>query len=131
MSRLEAQNLDTIQAMQIRMNLQQLFTMDAKTARTLPRSLESLGSGLRSRPDEATGQNASMAKAEGILRSIATRPFQRRPRSHQSAHVLQAAKRKAKGYRMFGVVASEIDQSSVVYQLIAGPDCSGQFTHLK
>ena len=33
MSRLEAQNLDTIQAMQIRMNLQQLFTMDAKTAR--------------------------------------------------------------------------------------------------
>ena len=33
LSRLEAQNLDTIQAMQIRMNLQQLFTMDAKTAR--------------------------------------------------------------------------------------------------
>jgi hypothetical protein len=31
LSRLEAQ--DTIQAMQIRMNLQQLFTMDAKTAR--------------------------------------------------------------------------------------------------
>ena len=33
LSRLEAQNLDTIQAMQIRMNLQQLFTMSAKTAR--------------------------------------------------------------------------------------------------
>ncbi len=30
LSRLEAQNLDTIQAMQIRMNLQQLFTMDAR-----------------------------------------------------------------------------------------------------
>ena len=29
LSRLEAQNLDTIQAMQIRMNLQQLFTMSA------------------------------------------------------------------------------------------------------
>ena len=33
LSRLEAQNLDTIQAMQIRMNLQQLFTMSAKSAR--------------------------------------------------------------------------------------------------
>ena len=33
LSRLEAQNLDTIQAMQIRMNLQQLFTMSVKSAR--------------------------------------------------------------------------------------------------
>ena len=33
LSRLEAQNLDTIQAMQIRMNLQQLFTMSLKSAR--------------------------------------------------------------------------------------------------
>ncbi len=33
LSRLEAQNLDTIQAMQIRMNLQQLFTMSARSAR--------------------------------------------------------------------------------------------------
>ena len=31
LSRLEAQNLDTIQAMQIRMNLQQLFTMSVKS----------------------------------------------------------------------------------------------------
>jgi hypothetical protein len=30
---LEAQNLDTIQTMQIRMNFQQLFTMGAKSAR--------------------------------------------------------------------------------------------------
>ena len=30
---MEAQNLDTIQAMQIRMNLQQLFTMSVKSAR--------------------------------------------------------------------------------------------------
>jgi hypothetical protein len=33
LSRLEAQNLGTIQAMQIRMNLQQLFTMGAKSVR--------------------------------------------------------------------------------------------------
>ena len=33
LSRLEAQNLGTIQAMQIRMNLQQLFTMSVKSAR--------------------------------------------------------------------------------------------------
>ena len=32
LSRLEAQNLDTIQAMQISMNLQQLFTMSVKSA---------------------------------------------------------------------------------------------------
>ena len=35
LSRLEAQNLDTIQAMQIRMNLQQLFAMDAKTEQSV------------------------------------------------------------------------------------------------
>jgi transposase len=33
LSQLEAQNLDTTQAMQIRMNLQQLFTFGAKSAR--------------------------------------------------------------------------------------------------
>jgi Transposase len=33
LSQLEAQNLDTNQAMQIRMNLQQLFTMSVKSAR--------------------------------------------------------------------------------------------------
>ena len=56
LSRLEAQNLDTIQAMQIRMNLQQLFTMSVKSAR---RFLDrwNAGSSLRPRADEEAGQD--------------------------------------------------------------------------
>jgi transposase len=57
LSRLEAQNLDTIQAMQIRMNLQLLFTMSVKSARRFPRPLERRGSSLRPRADEEAGQD--------------------------------------------------------------------------
>ena len=56
LSRLEAQNLDTIQAMQIGMNLQQLFTMSVNRL-AFPRPLERLGSSLRPRADEEAGQD--------------------------------------------------------------------------
>ena len=119
--RLEAQNLDTIQAMQIRMNLQQLFTMDAKTARRFRRSLERLGSGLRSaRPDEATGQN-DHGQGRGHSQIDRHRPFQRRPRSHQR----QRAGRQAQGQRLPNQAKSQSRR------LPHRRRRSGQFTHLK
>ncbi len=71
LSRLEAQNLDTIQAMQIRMNLQQLFTMDAKTARRFLDRWNAWVQVCDLGPMKRLAKTI-MAKAEGILRSIAT-----------------------------------------------------------
>ncbi len=74
LSRLEAQNLDTIQAMQIRMNLLQLFTMSAKSAR---RFLDRWNAWVQVSDLAPMKKLAKtiMAKSEGILRS------QGRPRS--------------------------------------------------
>ena len=66
-----AQNLDTIQAMQIRMNLQQLFTMDAKTARRFLDRWNAWVQVCDLGPMKRLAKTI-MAKAEGILRSIAT-----------------------------------------------------------
>ena len=106
-----AQNLDTIQAMQIRMNLQQLFTMDAKTAR---RFLDRWNAWVRVCDLGPMKRLATtiMAKAEGILRSIATGLSTRRPWKPINGNV-QAAKRKAKGYR------TKRNLKAIVY-LIAG-----------
>ena len=94
LSRFEAQNLDTIQAMQIRMNLQQLFTMDAKTAR---RFLDRWGAWVQVCDLVPMKRLAKtiMAKAEGILRSIAT-GLSNGVLEAINGNV-QAAKRKAKG----------------------------------
>jgi hypothetical protein len=54
---------------------------------------------------------AIVAKAEGILRSIATGPFQRRPRSHQR----QRTGRQAQGQRH----RNKRNLKAIVY-LIAG-----------
>ena len=96
LSRLEAQNLDTIQAMQIRMNLQQLFTMDAKTARRFLARWNTWVQVCDLAPMKRLAKTI-MAKSEGILRSIAT------GLSNGALEAIngnvQAAKRKAKGYR--------------------------------
>jgi transposase len=110
LSELEAQNLDTTQAMQIRMNLQQLFTMDAKTARKfLDRwnawvKISDLG------PMKKLAKTI-MAKSKGILRSIST-GLSNGVLEAINGNV-QAAKRKAKGYR------SKRNLKAIVY-LIAG-----------
>ena len=70
MSRLEAQNLDTIQAMQIRMNLQQLFTMDAKTARRFLDRWNAWVQVCDLGPMKRLAKTI-MAKAEGILKGAA------------------------------------------------------------
>jgi hypothetical protein len=77
LSQLEAQNLDTTQAMQIRMNLQQLFTMGAKSARRFLLPLERLGSDLRSGADEEARQDdhGKSGRHPAIHRHW---PFQRR-----------------------------------------------------
>lgn len=110
LSRLEAQNLDTIQAMQIRMNLQRLFTMDVKTARRFLSRWNSWVEVCDLAPMKRLARTI-MSKADGILRSIA---------SGLSNGVLeaingnvQAAKRKAKGYR------TKRNLKAIVY-LIAG-----------
>ena len=96
LSRLEAQNLDTTQAMQIRMNLQQLFTMGAKSAR---RFLDRWNAWVQicDLPPMKRLAKTVMGKAEGILRSIDT------GLSNGALEAIngnvQAAKRKAKGYR--------------------------------
>ena len=95
LSRLEPQNLDTIQAMQIRLNLQQLFTMDAKTARRFLDRWNAWVQACDLAPMKRLAKTI-VAKAEGILRSIATGPFQRRPRSHQR----QRTGRQAQGQRL-------------------------------
>jgi len=110
LSQLEAQNLDTTQAMQIRMNLQQLFTMAPKAARRfLDRwntwvEVSDLG------PMKKLAMTV-MAKAEGILRSIAT-GLSNGVLEAINGNV-QAAKRKAKGYR------TKRNLKAIVY-LIAG-----------
>lgn len=71
LSRLEAQNLDSIQAMQIRMNLQQLFAMDAKTARRFLDRWNAWVQVCDLGPMKRLAKTI-MAKAEGILRLIAT-----------------------------------------------------------
>lgn len=110
LSRLEPQNLDTIQAMRIRMNLQQLFTMDAKTA---PRFLDRWNAWVQVcdlGPMKRLAKTI-MAKAEGILRSIAT-GLSNGVLEAINGNV-QAAKRKAKGYR------TKRNLKAIVY-LIAG-----------
>ena len=110
LSRLEAQNLDTIQAMQIRMNLQQLFTMDAKTA---PRFLARWNTWVQVcdlAPMKRLAKTV-MAKSDGILRSIAT-GLSNGVLEAINGNV-QAAKRKAKGYR------TKRNLKAIVY-LIAG-----------
>jgi transposase len=71
LSQLEAENLDTTQAMQIRMNLQQLFTMGAKSAR---RFLDRWNAWVQISDLAPMKKLAKtvMGKAEGILRSIDT-----------------------------------------------------------
>ncbi len=110
LSELEAQNLDTTQAMQIRMNLQQLFTMDAKTAR---RFLDRWNAWVRVcdlGPMKKLAKTI-MAKSAGILRSIET-GLSNGVLEAINGNV-QAAKRKAKGYR------SNRNLKAIVY-LIAG-----------
>src|SRR5271166_2963490 len=110
LSRLEAQNLDTIQAMQIRMNLQQLFTMDAKTARRFLDRWNAWVQICDLGPMKRLAKTI-MAKAAGILRSIAT-GLSNGVLEAINGNV-QAAKRKAKGYR------TKRNLKAIVY-LIAG-----------
>ena len=70
-SRLEVQNLDTIQAMQIRMNLQQLFTMSVKSARRFLDRWSVWVQVCDLAPMKRLAKTIT-AKSEGILRSIAT-----------------------------------------------------------
>jgi transposase len=110
LSRLEAQNLDTIQAMQIRMNLQQLFTMGAKSAR---RFLDRWNAWVQVSDLTPMKKLAKtiMAKAGGILRSIDT-GLSNGVLEAINGNV-QAAKRKAKGFR------TKRNLKAIVY-LIAG-----------
>ena len=96
-SRLEAQNLDTIQAMQIRMNLQQLFTMSAKSARRFLARWNAWVQVCDLAPMKKLAKTIT-AKSEGILRSIAT-GLSNGVLEAINGNV-QAAKRKAKGYRI-------------------------------
>jgi len=110
LSELEAQNLDATQAMQIRMNLQQLFTMDAKTAR---RFLDRWNAWVKIcdlAPMKPLAKTI-MAKSKGILRFIET-GLSNGVLEAINGNV-QAAKRKAKGYR------SKRNLKAIVY-LIAG-----------
>lgn len=110
LSLLEAQNLDTTQAMQIRMNLQQLFTMGAKSAR---RFLDRWNTWVQicDLPPMKKLAKTIMGKAEGILRSIET-GLSNGVLEAINGNV-QAAKRKAKGYR------TKRNLKTIVY-LIAG-----------
>jgi transposase len=110
LSRLEAQNLDTIQAMQIRMNLQELFTMDPKAARRFLDRWNAWVQICDLAPMKRLAKTI-MAKAEGILRSIAT-GLSNGVLEAINGNV-QAAKRKAKGYR------TKRNLKAIVY-LIAG-----------
>jgi transposase len=110
LSQLEAQNLDTTQAMQIRMNLQRLFTLGARSARRFLDHWNAWVQVSDLAPMKKLAKTV-MAKAEGVLRSIDT---------GLSNGVLeaingniQAAKRKAKGYR------TKRNLKTIVY-LIAG-----------
>lgn len=96
LSRLEAQNLDTTQAMQIRMNLQQLFRMDAKAARRFLTRWNAWVQVSDLAPMKKLAKTI-MSKADGILRSIET-GLSNGVLEAINGNV-QAAKRKAKGYR--------------------------------
>src|SRR5271165_1701345 len=110
LSRLEAQNLDTIQAMQIRMNLQQLFTMSLKSARRFLDRWNAWVQICDLAPMKKLAKTIT-AKSEGILRSIAT-GLSNGVLEAINGNV-QAAKRKAKGYR------TKRNLKAIVY-LIAG-----------
>ena len=110
LSRLEAQNLDTIQAMQIRMNLQQLFTMSVKSARRFLDRWNAWVQVCDLAPMKKLAKTIT-AKSEGILRSIAT-GLSNGVLEAINGNV-QAAKRKAKGYR------TKRNLKAIVY-LIAG-----------
>jgi transposase len=110
LSRLEAQNLDTIQAMQIRMNLQQLFAMSARSARLFLDRWNVWVEVCDLGPMKKLAKTI-MAKSEGILRSIAT-GLSNGVLEAINGNV-QAAKRKAKGYR------TKRNLKAIVY-LIAG-----------
>ena len=110
LSRLEAQNLDTIQAMQIRMNLQQLFTMSAKSARRFLDRWNAWVQVCDLAPMKRLAKTI-MAKSDGILRSIAT-GLSNGVLEAINGNV-QAANRKAKGYR------TKRNLKAIVY-LIAG-----------
>jgi transposase len=110
LSALEAQNLDTIQAMQIRMNLQQLFAMDAKAARRFLNRWNTWVQVCDLGPMKKLAKTI-MAKSNGILRAIET-GLSNGVLEAINGNV-QAAKRKAKGYR------SKRNLKAIVY-LIAG-----------
>ena len=110
LSELEAQNLDTIQAMQIRMNLQQLFTIDAKTARRFLDRWNAWVKVCDLGPMKRLAKTI-ITKSKGIVRSIAT-GLSNGVLEAINGNV-QAAKRKAKGYR------SKRNLKAIVY-LIAG-----------
>jgi len=96
LSQLEAQNLDAIQAMQIRMNLQQVFTMGATSARRFLDRWNAWVEVSDLAPMKKLAKTV-MAKADGILRAIAT-GLSNGVLAAINGNV-QAAKRKAKGYR--------------------------------
>jgi len=110
LSRLEAQNLDTTQAMQMRMNLQQLFTFGAKSARRFLGRWNAWVQVCDLAPMKKLAKTI-MAKAQGILRSIDTGLSNGLLEAINGN--VQAAKRKAKGYR------TKRNLKTIVY-LIAG-----------
>lgn len=110
LSRLEAQSLDTIQATQIRMKLQDLSKKDAKTARRFLERWNAWVQVCDLSPMKRLA-NTIMGKAEGILRSIDT-GLSNGVLEAINGNV-QAAKRKAKGYR------TKRNLKAIVY-LIAG-----------
>ena len=95
LSRLEAQNLDTTQAMQIRMNLQQLFAMDAKTARRFLDRWNAWVQVCDLGPMKRLAKTV-MAKARRHSQIDRHQSFQWRPRSHQR----QCAGRQAQSQRL-------------------------------
>lgn len=110
LSQLEAQNLDTTQAMHIRMNLQQLFTMDTKTAHRFLVRWNAWVQICDLAPMKKLAKTI-MAKSKGILPSIET-GLSNGVLEAINGNV-QAAKRKAKGYR------TKRNLKAIVY-LIAG-----------
>ena len=110
LSRLEAQNLDTTQAMRMPMNLQQLFTFGAKSARRFLDRWNAWVQVCDLAPMKKLAKTI-MAKAQGILRSIDTGLSNGLLEAINGN--VQAAKRKAKGYR------TKQNLKTIVY-LIAG-----------
>ena len=95
--RLEAANLDTMQAWQIRMNLQDVFTMPSvASARKFLHRWHAWVSTCDLQPMKKVAATI-MAKADEILRSISSNPSNGLLEAINGN--VQAAKRKAKGYR--------------------------------